>query len=129
MRKWILAALAVSVVFLGGCTSTSDPAPTVTVTAQATPTQSIEDMIVDAYEQEYGSIGGVGREALVELSYTICEFLDKGNTVEDIMVAAQGTGLTYDQVGFITGAAVTGLCQQHLPYLNDWIAANTGYSA
>lgn len=134
MKKTIVAiafsAMAISLVACGS--TTSEPAPTVTVTQEAsTPapvTPSYEPTEQAMSNEELYLLGlramnnRIINEAsdsdLLEVGYTVCDILDAGYTTEEIidymvqeMVKDGNTSQTYAQaVGYIIGAAESTIC-------------------
>lgn len=114
IRKWILAAIAVSVVFLGGCASTPEPTPTVTV-----PSISVEDEFVNDIElyesnwQRYGT-----REELISLGRTTCQSLTAGVSLDEYVAAGDASGLPYEFMTTMLAASVVNFCPEFLNALN-----------
>lgn len=122
----IIIAVAIAGVALVGCSSQASPAPTVTVTQNApAPEPEVEDTLSN--EELYllgiksmsNPILNVATDAqLLEMGYSVCEALDAGFTVDDIIaymaVQMAGEGMTSDAeveaVGYIIGAADSALC-------------------
>jgi type IV pilus biogenesis protein CpaD/CtpE len=112
MRKWILAAIAVSVVFLGGCTTNDpSPTPTVTVTAEApAPVVSVEDEYVydvEMYSPNWSQYGT--REDLVALGYLTCQAFRDGMTLEQYLTVGE---LPYDLLTTVAAASVVNFCPE-----------------
>ena len=122
----IIITVAIAGVALVGCSSQASPAPTVTVTQNApAPEPEVEDTLSN--EELYllgiksmsNPILNVATDAqLLEMGYSVCEALDAGFTVDDIIaymaVQMAGEGMTSDAeveaVGYIIGAADSALC-------------------
>jgi Protein of unknown function (DUF732) len=110
MRKWILAAIAVSVVFLGGCTP-NDPTPTPTVTVTAEPVANVEDEFVydvETYSPNWSQYGT--RDELIALGYTTCEAFSSGVTLDEFLSVE--AGLPYDFLTTIAAASVVNFCPE-----------------
>jgi hypothetical protein len=128
--KKIITAVAISAVALVGCSSqTGGPAPTVTIT-ESVPAPSVDDppteSVMGNEELYLISLKSMGNpiidistdSELLDMGYSVCEALESGFTVEDIIayMATEMTreGLTSDYqseaVGYIIGAADTALC-------------------
>lgn len=110
MRKWILAAIAVSVVFLGGCTSDPTPTPTVTVTAAPVPSVSVEDEYVydvEMYSPNWSMYGT--REDLVALGYLTCQAFRDGMTLEQYLSIS---ALPNDLLTTVAAASVVNFCPE-----------------
>ena len=133
MKKIIVASsIAIASLGLVACSSSASPAPTVTVTQNApAPSQddpptpapeaatSNEDLYLLGIKSMNNPILNVATDAqLLEMGYSVCEALNAGFTVEDIIdyMARQmfSEGMTSDAeveaVGYIIGAADTALC-------------------
>jgi len=129
MKKIIIAA-AISAVALVGCSSQS-ATPTVTVTQQAPlPAPSVDDPPApstmgneELYLLGLKSMGNpiidIATDAqLLEMGYSVCEALESGFTVQDVIeymateMAREGLTSDYqsEAVGYIIGAADTALC-------------------
>ena len=126
----IIIAVAISGLALVGCSSQASPTPTVTVTQNAPAPEplSTDDGVSNLSNEELYLIGiksmdnpilNLATDAqLLEMGYSVCEALDAGFTVEDIIqymaVQMVGEGMTSDAeseaVGYIIGAADTALC-------------------
>lgn len=90
MKKIVVAA-AISAVALVGCTSQSEPAPTVTITEQI-PAPSVDDGVVTnsqkfvEFVRENGGVyGEIANESdLISLGNTICEGFSGGLSEDEI---------------------------------------------
>ena len=112
MRKWILAAIALSVVFLGGCTTNDpSPTPTVTVTAEApAPVASVEDEFVydvEMYQPNWSMYGT--RQDLITLGYLTCEAFRGGMTLGQYLSVSD---LPYDLLTTVAAASVVNFCPE-----------------
>jgi hypothetical protein len=130
--KKIIIATAISAVALVGCTSQSaQPAPTVTIT-KAAPAPSLDDpevipqpamgneelYLIGLKSMDNPLINIATDEQLLDMGYSVCEALESGFTVEDIIqymateMAREGLTSDYqsEAVGYIIGAADTALC-------------------
>ena len=130
MKKIIIASsIAIASLGLVACSSSASPAPTVTVTQNApAPTQddpvvpdstSNEDLYLLGIKSMNNPILNVATDAqLLEMEYSVCEALNAGYTVDDVIaymaVQMAGEGMTSDieveAVGYIIGAADSALC-------------------
>lgn len=131
MKKIIIASsIAIASLGLVACSSSATPAPTVTVTQNApAPSQddpptpeaapSNEELYLLGIKSMNNPILNVATDAqLLEMGYSVCEALNAGFTVDDIIqyMARQmfSEGMTSDveteAVGYIIGAADTALC-------------------
>lgn len=89
--KNIIIAVAISAVALVGCTSQSEPAPTVTITEQA-PAPSVDDGVaissqkfVEFVRQNGGIYGEIANESdLIGLGNTICKGFAGGLSEDEI---------------------------------------------
>lgn len=126
----IIIAVAIAGVALVGCSSQASPAPTVTVTQNApAPAPAPEPEVEDTLSNEELYLLGIKSMSnpilnvatdsqLLEMGYSVCEALDAGFTVDDIIaymaVQMAGEGMTSDAeveaVGYIIGAADSALC-------------------
>ena len=131
MKKIIVASsIAIASLGLVACSSNASPAPTVTVTQNA-PAPTQDDPVVpdtsmsneDLYLLGLRSMGNriidnASDGELLEVGYSVCDALDAGYSVENIIaflaveMAKDGTTSdTYvEAVGYIIGAADTALC-------------------
>lgn len=132
--KNIIVASSIAIASMGlvACSSSASPAPTVTVT-QNVPAPSQDDPAVpdtsmsneDLYLLGLRSMGNriidsASDGELLEVGYSVCDALDAGYSVEDIIaflaveMAKDGTTSdTYvEAVGYIIGAADVALCPQ-----------------
>lgn len=106
-----IAVAACAALFLAGCGSpTAVPERTVTVTQEAPePNQAQGDD--ETYLSFLRSKGIVATpETSIEVGKTVCETLDKGYDVLDIMDAAKDAGFTTEQSAAIVAAAVLTYC-------------------
>jgi hypothetical protein len=129
MNKIIIVA-SLAAIALAGCSSQdAGPAPTVTITESA-PAPSIDDppapSLAGGEELYLLGLKSMGNpiidiatdSQLLEMGYSVCEALESGFTVQDVIeyMATEMTrsGLTSDYqleaVGYIIGAADTALC-------------------
>jgi hypothetical protein len=128
--KKIVIAVAISALALVGCSSQSAaPSPTVTIT-EAVPAPSVDDPPTEStmnneelYLLGLKSMGNpiidIATDAqLLEMGYSVCEALESGFTVQDVIeymateMAREGLTSDYqsEAVGYIIGAADTALC-------------------
>lgn len=130
MNKIAIALVATSAMSIVGCSSNASPAPTVTVTQNAPAPEplSTDDGLSNLSNEELYLLGiksmnnpilNVATDAqLLEMGYSVCEALDAGFTVDDVIqymaVQMAGEGMTSDveteAVGYIIGAADSALC-------------------
>jgi hypothetical protein len=129
--KTIIIASSIAIASLGlvACSSDASPAPTVTVTQQAPPTQddpptptvqpSNEELYLAAIKSMNNPILNVATDRqLLDMGYAVCEALDAGFTVDDVVsyMARQmfSQGMTseteVEAVGYIIGGANAALC-------------------
>lgn len=100
MKKIIIAVAAgLSTVALVACSAESVPAPTVTVTQEAQPSQpsapdtsskynSSEQMYLTTMRSTGNAVLASGSDSdLLEMGYDVCAILDKGYSVDDIAEA------------------------------------------
>ena len=133
MKKIIVASsIAIASLGLVACSSSASPAPTVTVT-QNVPAPSQDDPAVPVTSMSHEDLYLLGLRSLgnriidsasdgelLEVGYSVCDALDAGYSVEDIIaflaveMAKDGTTSdTYvEAVGYIIGAADVALCPQ-----------------
>jgi hypothetical protein len=111
MKKIIIAA-AISMVALVGCTSQSEPTPTVTITEQAPlPAPSVDDGVVtnsqkfiDFIRDNGGIYGQIAQESdLFSLGQTICEGF-AGGLSEDEITYVLAQALVNNDMGNDDGA-------------------------
>ena len=133
MKKPLIAVLgamtlAVSLTACGSSTDTSatdtynTPAPVVTVTEQAEPssgfTNAEDEFLSDVHGVNNSVIESNNDETIVETGHVICDALDEGNTVDDVVTYLSNTGdySTDNQVEFaaamITGSVIN-LCPEY----------------
>lgn len=62
----------------------------------------------------------------VTVGEAVCDLLDVGGSVAMAARIAVNEGLTGEDAGVFIGAAVTTLCPEHRPELEEFIAANGG---
>jgi hypothetical protein len=131
MKKIIVASsIAIASMGLVACSSDASPAPTVTVTQQApVPTQddpeppsttmSNEELYLLGLRSMGNPIIDIASDSqLLEMGYSVCDALEAGFSVEDIILymanEMASEGMTSDNeteaVGYIIGAADTALC-------------------
>jgi hypothetical protein len=131
MKKIIVASsIAIASMGLVACSSDASPAPTVTVTQQApAPTQddpeppsatmSNEELYLLGLRSMGNPIIDIASDSqLLEMGYSVCDALEAGFSVEDIILymanEMTNEGMTSDNeteaVGYIIGAAETALC-------------------
>jgi uncharacterized lipoprotein NlpE involved in copper resistance len=128
MKKIIVLA-SIAAFALVGCSSQSEPAPTVTIT-QAIPAPSVDDPepapAVSNEELYLIGLRAMGNRIidtssdsdLLEVGYSVCDALDAGFSTDEIiaylareMVADGTTSDVYaEAVGYIIGAADSALC-------------------
>lgn len=131
MKKIIVASsIAIASLGLVACSSNASPTPTVTITQNApAPTQG--DPVVPDTSMSNENLYLLGLRSmgnriidnasdgeLLEVGYSVCDAIDAGYSVEDIIaflaveMAKDGTTSdTYvEAVGYIIGAADTALC-------------------
>jgi hypothetical protein len=129
--KNIIIASSIAIASLGlvACSSDASPAPTVTVTQQAPPTQddppapkverSSEQLYLSAIKSMDNPILNVATDSqLLDMGYSVCDALNAGFTVDDVVAYMAreiakdgGASETYvAAVGYIIGAADMALC-------------------
>lgn len=130
--KNIIVASSIAIASMGlvACSSDASPAPTVTVTQQApAPTQddpeppsttmSGEELYLFGLRSMGNPIIDIASDSqLLEMGYSVCDALEAGFSVEDIILymanEMTNEGMTSDNeteaVGYIIGAADTALC-------------------
>lgn len=149
MKKFVVAAVAAtSVVCLSACANDS-PTPVVTVTAVPTQSpsepvpslpsvpsrapqspaagssidgtgySSAEELLISAYEQEYGDMYAEGEQALLSLGYTVCKYAPTGDWT-GIAYSLVKAGFEKQEAGFILGASVAALCPSYRDSLVGW---------
>lgn len=120
LRKWLLAAIAVSVVFLGGCASTHEPSPTVTVTAPTPAPVDSNQALYDAYTSLGLTLNETQKPYLVELSVLVCDTLRDGASFTEIALAV-GSGTSDAQMtAGIIYAAVVVECPVYSEAMYEW---------
>lgn len=130
MNKIVITLVAASTMFIAGCSSSASPSPTVTVTenVEVPATPSTDDGVISTSNEDLYLLGiksmnnpilNVATDAqLLEMGYSVCDALNAGFTVEDVIsyMATQMTleGMNSDieteAVGYIIGAADSALC-------------------
>ena len=123
MKKLALALAAVATLSSCGGTRTIVVEKVVDDTQVDTPTTEIQtteapksgiDTYVDNVIYMYPDvINSRGRNWVVELGYTICEAIDTGMSLDDLVVLAMRANADAEMVGFITGEAIRNLCPEH----------------
>jgi hypothetical protein len=129
MKKIVFATAIISVSLVGCSSQVAEPAPTVTITQDA-PAPSVDDPPTpsamgneELYLLGLKSMGNpiidIATDAqLLEMGYSVCEALESGFTVQDVIeymateMAREGLTSDYqsEAVGYIIGAADTALC-------------------
>jgi hypothetical protein len=107
--KKIITAAVISMMALVGCTTTSEPAPTVTITEQAPP--NVDDGVItgtQAYVNFVKDNGGryasiASDQNLINLGNIVCDGYRKGLSQDDI-VGALAYGLTENGMNNQDGA-------------------------
>lgn len=133
MKKIFIIGAVVSAIVLTGCSGGEQegrPKETVTVTQEASP-PSVDDGNVVMSDQEIylNGLRSMGNPIirvasdsdLLEMGYAVCDALESGFSVEDIIaymaVEMAKNGQTSDTeveaVGYIIGAASSALCSQY----------------
>lgn len=133
MKKIFIIGAVVSAIVLTGCSGGEQegiPKETVTVTQEASP-PSVDDGHVVMSDQEIylNGLRSMGNPIirvasdsdLLEMGYAVCDALESGFSVEDIIaymaVEMAKNGQTSDTeveaVGYIIGAASSALCSQY----------------
>lgn len=96
------AALAIGV-FGFGIAACSDPA---------------EQAYIERLEQE-GGFNGETDSILLGQGYQVCEKLDNGSTINELLMGANVDAIVFDadpgKAGYLIGAAVRTLCPKHIP--------------
>ncbi len=131
MKKIIIASfIAIASTGLVACSSDAAPAPTVTITQQApapaqddpeppSTTMSNEELYLLGLRSMGNPIIDIASDSqLLEMGYSVCDALEAGFSVEDIILymanEMTSEGMTSDNeteaVGYIIGAADTALC-------------------
>lgn len=122
MKSTILAALLGAAVVLTGCAADTEPAPRETVYVEQPQSQSQPEPDQGDVEQEFLSdvadhmtpaLHNEPQADVVELGYTICDALDRGANIEEIISAGMSGGLTRTDTVVIAAAAVVNFCPEH----------------
>lgn len=128
MKKYIsiVAALFALTFVLGACsTNSGTPQPTVTVTQEPTDTyepptvySDEEEFIYDMRSVDNWIINENTDAALIELGWGVCDVLDTGYTVEDIVYELVGSGTVatdaeIEFAGTLIAAAILDLCPEY----------------
>jgi len=93
------------------------PAETTQPSAPSTyPTADKEDLFVETIEEMDGKSVYVSDAELLETGYLICDGLDAGQTIEDLMAVITSAASSADGLNFLTiiaASAITFLCPWH----------------
>jgi PBP1b-binding outer membrane lipoprotein LpoB len=122
--KKIIAAAIISGAVLVGCSSQSQPTPTVTITEQA-PSLNQDDgavvgqqMFIDFVKENGGIYGSVAQESdILDLGNTICDSLAKGLSEDEVLYALSSALVENDmnnEDGIKFGAALMVGAQNYL---------------
>lgn len=131
---------APSVTVTATATETQKVESTVTETAPAPAPRTVEpeptqentntlgykdSVFVDAIRKNYsGSLDSVSDAQIIKLGKTMCTSLDKGNSIEDIILAA-GDTIGYQNAGLFIGAAVPVYCPEHTGLVKKFLKDNS----
>ena len=122
----ILAILALVLVLAGCSTESSNTTPTETV--YVTPTPDLPEPDISTPEDDYlwavrhnvdnYYIDEASDRDLIDLGWSVCDVLDQGYSVEDIIYELIGSGTVgtneeAEFAGAIVGGAVYNLCPEH----------------
>lgn len=113
--------------------STTNPTVTETVTEQPT-IEKPDSSYIDDETAYLNALESVDEEFyltysdadLLDLGWTICESLDAGLTVDDIIIIGLDAGMPETWLGLSIGASVATLCTEHYAYVDSWLNRN-GY--
>lgn len=123
----VAAATAAVGLLLTACAGSSPEATTVTVTATATETQTeqarpapeedTDDLSESEKDDRYVLLVsskintyGIQDSTLSDLGRTVCDTLDRGIDVEDIVMLAKSNGLSTEEAAAIIAAAIVVYC-------------------
>lgn len=114
-----------------GTTPETTPSPTATSAAPldrnaGTNYSMAEEVFIETYESEYGTLSGPDKDALLDLGYGTCDTLTAGASIEDIFMDLYDEGLNLDEMeeaGFIAGSAVVSFCPEFTEEMMDFANA------
>lgn len=105
---------------LVGCTverTIVQPAETNRPSAPSTYATAVkEDLFVNGIDQVYGKSSYISDAELLETGYLICDGLDAGQSVEDLLEVINSVATSADSLNFLTiiaASAITFLCPSH----------------
>jgi hypothetical protein len=133
--KYILLAVAIVLVvaLIGACSPSAPasapapaPAPAAPVQPYVPPVTSGEDAYMGFLASQ--GLGAVTRETAVSIADTTCELLRTRGPAATIVVmvqAAEGSGITPQQVGTFAAGAATFICPDQKDSLLAYVQSNT----
>lgn len=114
MRK-IIAGTVLAALALTGCGSDSD-----------SPSNSFdrlggsnEQALVEAIQDEIPQTRSVPDNDIIDLGESICDGLDVGQPILEVLQNGVAAGFTPYEAGFITGASIAALCPEHEDLVHD----------
>lgn len=119
--------IALSALFLTGCSSSSEPAPVVTKTVTAEPELTPEQEYIENI-RSFGNyyVDNNSDADLISLGQQACTVLDSGYTIEDLVNQfVYDSNLSGDEqfefVGIIIGAGVRHFCPEYITEVQAYL--------
>lgn len=80
-----------------------------------------EQAFLDTIHKGYPALEDYPEEKLIEAGKGICEFLDDGMTLEEVMEASADAGIHPELMGGFAGAGIPAFCPERQGELYEWI--------
>lgn len=120
----VVATLSVDAKSDRVATGTAIPAATTYTAPTSTYRQPDNSIYLDLLAAE--GFDDVDNATAIAAGEAVCDLLDIGGSVAMATHIAVNEGLTDEKAGAVIGAAVSTLCPEHRPELDEFIAANGG---
>lgn len=124
MKKALLtiAILATAITACSSGTKTVYVPQTTSPLSSPTTTQAppnIEDVYLITIRGEYPGLSAYTDAYLLELGYTICDSIDGGMTLLQMVQVIQQAGVDPEMVGYIAGAAISAFCTWNMWFIEQ----------
>ncbi|CAM3457014.1 DUF732 domain-containing protein [Stackebrandtia soli] len=124
----VAAIILTGILCLAGIAASSDDPPTYPPTTQNAQTSALD--LDAAYVATVRSLSGsefnaVTDAALITLGHTICDALDRGVSVGDIMAQGVTSDVSAAAIGAATGSAVAAYCPEYQGLVDDYVSDHT----
>lgn len=120
MKKALLALT--SVIALGACTTeriverVPDTPPPAITTPLVPSASEKEALYMESIASEFPSVvNKFGKEFVLNFGYTVCEEIDRGMTIEDLLQMTSAYDVDPEMVGYMVGQAIRIFCPE-----NQW---------